>query len=70
VARPASGSPATGSSRFHAIRQQKIIDKSFAECVCPAVNDECRMICIGNHWKSFAKDPDKVLKANFEHQLK
>lgn len=70
VARPASGSPATGSSRFHAIRQQKIIDKSFAECICPAVNEECRMICIGNHWKSFAEDPDKVLRANFENQLK
>ncbi|HZK09295.1 MAG TPA: 2-oxoglutarate dehydrogenase E1 component [Bacteroidales bacterium] len=70
VARPASGSPATGSSRFHAVRQQKIIDKSFAECDCPAVDEECRMVCIGNRWKSFAKDPDKVLRANFEHQLK
>ncbi|MCK5784065.1 MAG: hypothetical protein KAH06_06435, partial [Desulfobacterales bacterium] len=27
IARPASGSPATGSPKFHAIRQQKIVDK-------------------------------------------
>jgi 2-oxoglutarate dehydrogenase E1 component len=70
VARPASGSPATGSSKFHAIRQRKIIEKSFQECNCPMVKEECRMICIGNRWKSFAKDPKKVIAANFEHQLK
>jgi 2-oxoglutarate dehydrogenase E1 component len=70
VARPASGSPATGSSKFHAIRQRKIVEKSFQECDCPMVKEECRMICIGNRWKSFAKDPEKVIKANFEHQLK
>jgi len=70
VARPASGSPATGSSKFHAIRQRKIIEKSFRECDCPMVKEECKMICIGNRWKSFAKDPKKVIEANFEHQLK
>jgi len=70
VARPASGSPATGSSKFHIIRQRKIIEKSFQECDCPMVKEECRMICIGNRWKSFAKDPKKVIEANFEHQLK
>ena len=53
VARPASGSPATGSSKFHQIRQQKIIEKSFGECDCPLVNQECRMICIGNRWRTF-----------------
>ncbi len=70
VARPASGSPATGSSKFHIIRQRKIIEKSFQECDCPMVMEECRMICIGNRWKSFAKDPKKVIEANFEHRLK
>jgi 2-oxoglutarate dehydrogenase E1 component len=69
VARPASGSPATGSSKFHNIRQRKIIEKSFQECDCPMVKEECRMICIGNRWKSFAKNPKKVIEANFEHPI-
>lgn len=70
VARPASGSPATGSSKFHVLRQRKVIEKSFRACDCPLVNKECRMICIGNRWKSFAENPDKVIKANFLNQLK
>jgi 2-oxoglutarate dehydrogenase E1 component len=70
VARPASGSPATGSSKFHYIRQRKIIEKSFQKCECPMVKEECQMICIGNRWKSFAKNPMKVIEANFEHPLK
>ena len=53
VARPASGSTATGSSKFHNIRQKKIIEKAFGECDCPMVEQECRMICIGNRWRSF-----------------
>ena len=53
IARPASGSTATGSSKFHVIRQQKIIDKAFAECECPYIDEECNMACIGNKWKSF-----------------
>ena len=53
VARPASGSPATGSSKFHQIRQKKIIEKAFGECDCPMVDKECRMICIGNRWRTF-----------------
>jgi 2-oxoglutarate dehydrogenase E1 component len=69
VARPPSGSPATGSTKFHAIRQRKIIEKSFHECDCPMVKEECRMICIGNRWKSFAENPEKVIKANFVHPL-
>ena len=69
VARPASGSPATGSSKFHIIRQKKIIEKSFQECNCPMVKEECRMICIGNRWKSFAEDPEKVIKTNFVNPL-
>lgn len=70
VARPASGSPATGSTKFHAVRQRKIVEKSFQECNCPMVKEECRMICIGNRWKSFAENPDRVIKANFLNPLK
>ncbi len=56
IGRPASGSPATGSPKFHVIRQQKIIDKVFLECDCPFVGFECDMVCIGNRWKSFEKE--------------
>lgn len=59
VARPASGSPATGSPEFHELRQRKIIEKTFSSCNCPKVAEECRMICIGNRWQTFEK---KVLK--------
>ncbi len=54
VARPASGSPATGSSQFHQKQQQKIIDKAFEECTdCPHIGTICKMACIGNNWKAF-----------------
>lgn len=56
ISRPASGSPATGSNKFHIIRQQKIIDKVFEQCECPYIDDECKMACIGNKWKSFEKE--------------
>ncbi len=56
IARPASGSPATGSPKFHVIRQQKIVDKVFYECDCPYLYDDCEMACIGNKWKSFEKE--------------
>ncbi len=56
ISRPASGSPATGSGKFHIIRQQKIIDKVFEQCICPYIKDECKMACIGNKWKSFEKE--------------
>ncbi len=56
VGRPASGSPATGSPKFHVIREQKILDKVFLECICPYLNDDCEMACIGNRWKSFEKE--------------
>jgi len=56
IARPPSGSTATGSSKFHAIRQQKILDKVFEECDCPYIGEECNMACIGNRWKSFEKE--------------
>jgi 2-oxoglutarate dehydrogenase E1 component len=70
VARPASGSPATGSPKFHQLRQRKVIEKSFRGCDCPMVNKECKMICIGNRWRSFAENREQVLKANFLNQLK
>lgn len=60
IARPASGSPATGSSKFHHIRQRKIIEKTFMECVCPNLDKECKMVCIGNRWKSFEEELDAL----------
>ncbi len=56
VARPESGSPATGSSKFHVIRHQKILDKAFNACDCPLVDADCGMICIGNRWMSFEQE--------------
>jgi 2-oxoglutarate dehydrogenase E1 component len=56
IGRPASGSPATGSPKFHVIREQKILDKVFLACDCPYLHDECEMACIGNRWKSFEKE--------------
>ena len=60
IARPASGSPATGSSKFHFIRQRKIIEKAFHRCDCPNLNYECKMVCIGNKWKSFEEEIKKL----------
>jgi len=56
VARPASGSPATGSPEFHEKRQRKIIEKTFGKCDCPNVEIECRMVCIGNRWQHYMKE--------------
>ncbi len=56
IARPSSGSPATGSSKFHFIQQKKIVDKAFHQCDCHRLDIECRMVCIGNRWQSFAKE--------------
>jgi 2-oxoglutarate dehydrogenase E1 component len=56
IARPASGSPATGSSKFHFLRQRKIIEKTFEECICPNLEKDCKMVCIGNRWKSFEEE--------------
>jgi 2-oxoglutarate dehydrogenase E1 component len=59
VGRPASGSPATGSSKFHSIRQRKIIDKTFHQCQCPMLDKACEMVCIGNKWKQFEEKISK-----------
>ncbi|RLD81235.1 MAG: 2-oxoglutarate dehydrogenase E1 component [Bacteroidetes bacterium] len=63
VARPPSGSTATGSSKFHQIRQRKIIEKAYGVCDCPMVDNECRMICIGNRWQSFNVEVDELGEA-------
>ena len=64
IARPVSGSPSTGSSEFHKLRQRKIIDKTFEQCLCPNVKKECKMVCIGNRWKSFEKEMEAL---NVDH---
>lgn len=54
VARPATGSPATGSSKFHQKQQRKIVEKPFDECGdCPRIGTICKMACIGNDWQAF-----------------
>ncbi len=50
IARPESGSPATGSSKLHAQRQRKIVEKAFGECQCGRVEDVCRMLCAPKEW--------------------
>ncbi|MBL6944121.1 MAG: 2-oxoglutarate dehydrogenase E1 component [Bacteroidales bacterium] len=69
ISRPASGSPATGSNKFHIIRQQKIIDKVFEQCNCPYINDECKMVCIGNKWKSFEKELQELKVDNIDSKF-
>ena len=51
VARPESGSPATGSSKLHALRQAKIIDKAFGDCTCENRNETCKMMCAPREWQ-------------------
>ena len=73
IARPPSGSPATGSPKFHNISQQKILDKTFLECDCPFLERDCEMVCIGNRWQSFEKELHELhvdqLKSTF-HSMK
>lgn len=51
VARPESGSPATGSSKLHALRQAKVIDKAFGDCTCENRNITCKMLCAPREWQ-------------------
>ncbi len=51
VARPESGSPATGSVYLHNLRQRKIIEKAFGECSCPRANAICKMLCAPKEWR-------------------
>jgi 2-oxoglutarate dehydrogenase E1 component len=69
IARPPSGSTATGSSKFHALRQQKIIDKAFEECDCPYIGEECKMACIGNKWKSFDDELKELHVENIDSKF-
>lgn len=50
VARPESGSPATGSPKLHALRQAKILDKAFGDCTCENRNITCKMLCAPREW--------------------
>jgi 2-oxoglutarate dehydrogenase E1 component len=54
VARPESGSPATGSSKLHVLRQAKIVDKAFGDCTCENRNKTCKMLCAPKEWKAAA----------------
>jgi len=45
VARPASGSPATGSSKLHKIQQRLIVEKALGKCTCEHANGSCRLHC-------------------------
>jgi 2-oxoglutarate dehydrogenase E1 component len=45
TARPASGSPATGSSRLHKIQQKLIVEKALGKCTCEHSNGSCRLHC-------------------------
>jgi 2-oxoglutarate dehydrogenase E1 component len=69
ICRPPSGSTATGSSKFHALRQQKIIDKVFEECDCPYIGEECKMACIGNKWKSFDDELKELHVENIDSKF-
>lgn len=50
VARPESGSPATGSSQLHNLRQKKILEKAFGQCTCVDSDRTCKMLCAPNEW--------------------
>jgi 2-oxoglutarate dehydrogenase E1 component len=45
VARPPSGSPATGSSQLHKIQQGLITDKALGICTCEQAYGSCRLHC-------------------------
>ncbi|MEI7980578.1 MAG: thiamine pyrophosphate-dependent enzyme, partial [Bacteroidota bacterium] len=45
VARPASGSPATGSSRLHKMQQKLIVEKALGKCTCENAYGSCRLHC-------------------------
>lgn len=48
IARPPSGSPASGSSKFHHLQQNKIIEKAFEDCNCENVCRDCKQLCISH----------------------
>lgn len=48
IARPESGSPATGSSQTHKQSQLKLLEKTFGKCTCEQKYIECNMSCISD----------------------
>ncbi len=69
IARPPSGSPATGSPKFHVVRQQKILDKVFDECDCPFIAEECKMACIGNQREAFERELETLNIKNMDSKF-
>lgn len=59
VARPESGSPATGLPSLHQLRQRKIIEKAFGACTCENRNQACKMLCAPNEW-AFINEVSKI----------
>jgi len=45
TARPASGSPATGSSKLHKIQQKLLVEKAMGQCTCEHAYGSCRLHC-------------------------
>ncbi|MCX6286507.1 MAG: 2-oxoglutarate dehydrogenase E1 component [Bacteroidetes bacterium] len=48
VARPPSGSPATGSSQLHKVQQNLIVEKALGKCSCKFSYGSCRLHCADN----------------------
>ena len=48
VARPPSGSPATGSSQLHKVQQNLLAEKALGKCTCEFAYGTCRLHCAGN----------------------
>ena len=45
VARPPSGSPATGSSQLHKVQQNLLAEKALGRCSCEFSYGSCRLHC-------------------------
>jgi len=45
TARPPSGSPATGSTKLHAIQQRLLVEKGLGMCTCEEANLVCKLQC-------------------------
>ena len=45
VARPPSGSPATGSSQLHKVQQNLLVEKALGKCSCELAYGSCRLHC-------------------------
>jgi len=69
VARPASGSPATGSSKLHTLQQAKVIDKAFGDCTCENRNITCKMVCAPREWQ-FKGEKEQVENLKIESTTK